>query len=346
MNEAVQAAKTTEAGPATAAPPPPAPPLVSIVISSFNPGEHLRVSVESALGQTWENIEVIVVDDGSTDGSIAAIEKIGDPRLRILRQPNSGKSVAMNRALTAARGEFYAIQDADDVSDPRRIERQVQRLLQDPSLAAVFCGHELILKGRSVAPRFCEKTPEDCRRDIQAWRMPAHDPTVMFRLSAVRGIEYDPALRIGQGYDYVLRVGERHPMAVIGESLYRYRVHPNSITRQGAARRQKAVVEVLRRAANRRGVPFTEDFASGIRIKSGRNAELDNNLAAHFIESVRDLRRAGRRREAISVGLCCAALHPFDPHYFKALVYGAMPEAFIDRLRRDGRRTTTGDVHG
>jgi glycosyltransferase involved in cell wall biosynthesis len=341
MNEAVQAAMMSDAGVATAP-----PPLVTIVISSFNPGEHLRAAVESALAQTWRNVEVIVVDDGSTDDSIATIESVDDPRLRILRQPNSGKSVAMNRALAAAHGEFYAIQDADDVSHPERIERQVNRLMQEPSLAAVFCGHELILKGRLVAPRFCEKSPDECRRDIAAWRMPAHDPTVMFRIKAIRGIEYDADLRIGQGYDYVLRVGERHPMAVIGESLYRYRVHPNSITRQGAARRQKAVIEVLRRAAGRRGVPFTEEFASGIRITSGRNAELDNNLAAHFIESVLDLRRARKRRQAISVGLCCAALHPLDPHYLKALVYGAMPGAFIDRLRRDGRRTTTGDVHG
>lgn len=341
MNEAVQAATRINTSAVIAS-----PPLVTIVVSSFNPGEHLRAAVESALAQTWRNVEVIVVDDGSTDDSIATIQSIEDPRLRLLRQPNSGKSVAMNRALAAARGEFYAIQDADDISHPERIERQVNRLAKDSSLAAVFCGHELILRGRSVAPRLCEKGPAECRRDIEAWRMPAHDPTVMFRLSAVRGMEYDPDLRIGQGYDYVLRVGERHPMAVIGESLYRYRVHPNSITRQGAARRQKAVVEVLRRAAGRRGVPFTDEFASGIRITSGRNAELDNNLAAHFIESVLDLRRARRRRQAISVGLCCAGLHPLDPHYLKALVYGALPEAFIDRLRRDGRRTTTGDVHG
>ncbi len=341
MNEAVEAAKTTDPRPAASA-----PPLVTIVISSFNPGEHLRASVDSALNQTWENIETIVVDDGSTDGSLETIRDIADPRLHILRQPNAGKSVALNRALAVARGEFYAIQDADDVSHPQRIERQVRRLMQEPSLAAVFCGHELILDGRSVAPRLCEKTPEECRRDIEAWRMPAHDPTVMFRLSAVRGIEYDPELRIGQGYDYVLRVGERYPMAVIGESLYRYRVHANSVTRKGAERRQKAVVDVLRRAAERRGVPFTDEFASGIRIKSGRNAELDNNLAAHFIESVIDLRRAGRRREALRVGFCCAGLHPLDPHYLKALVYGAMPKAFIDRLRRNGRRTGTGDAHG
>src|SRR5690606_2195699 len=143
-------------------------------------------------------------------GSVSRLEEMRDDRLRIIRQPNAGKSVAMNHALAEMRGEYYAIQDADDISHPTRIERQLGRILREPELAGVFCGHELLIGGKRCARRFREKEKAECRSDIEAFRMPAHDPTGMFRWKLVEGIEYAPELRIGQGFDYILRVGEKY----------------------------------------------------------------------------------------------------------------------------------------
>ena len=97
-------------------------PRVAVIIPVYNARPYLRSAVESVLGQTWQNLEVILVDDGSTDHSLDAVTDIDDRRLVIVRQANAGKPAAMNRALAMVDSDYYAINDADDLSHPQRIE--------------------------------------------------------------------------------------------------------------------------------------------------------------------------------------------------------------------------------
>ena len=313
-------------------------PLVSVIVCTYNAGDYLMPSLQSVLAQSHSNLDVLVVDDGSTDGSAAAAQaRLTDPRIRWFRQANAGKPAAMNFAIPQARGEFYALQDADDISHPRRIERLVAAMRADPELAAVYSGHELILDGRSVAPITRFRSREACRNDIEQIRMPAHDPTGMYRLSMVRGLRYREDLLLGEGYDYIMRVGERWPMVVLGECLYSYRIHDASITRADPERRTRLVREVIRCACERRGIAF-EDRPGGDRKpqRESHYAEQDNNLAAQFIDSVLDQRRSSSRVGAVRTALHCARLHPVDPHYYKALVYALSPWWLIKRIRRNG----------
>jgi glycosyltransferase involved in cell wall biosynthesis len=313
-------------------------PLVSILISVYNAGDYLRPSVESVLCQTYANIEVLIIDDGSTDHCMDSINHINDSRIRIISQPNSGKAVALNRALEELSGEFYAIHDADDISYPQRIEQQVRCLLENPQLAAVFTGHDIILDGRRLAPRFAFKNIEQCRWDIENMRLPAHDPTVMFRVSKVKDITYESTLRVGQGWDYILRVGEQYPMMVLGECLYSYRVHFESITRQDWDRRKQKIRNVKERACQRRGLNVDEFFPS--RFKSSPaviHREKEIGIVPHFMESVLDLRRAGRRQEALLTALACLRLHPCDIYYYKPLTYFLMPLGLVEYYRSKKR---------
>jgi len=223
-----------------------AKPLVSILISVYNAGDYLRPSVQSILSQTYSNLEILIVDDGSTDHCMDSIARLNDSRIRIMTQENAGRATALNRALEELSGRFYAIQDADDICHPRRIERQVQCMLENPDLAAVFTGYDIIVDGQRLAPRFTAKSAEQCRRENEQFRMPAHDPTGMFRLSIVMDMRYEPSLKVGAGFDYILRVGELHPMMVLGECLYSYRIHSSSTTRLDADRRKKMIRKVLR----------------------------------------------------------------------------------------------------
>lgn len=311
-------------------------PIASIIIPTYNAGEYLRPAVETALSQSESRIEIIVVDDGGSDGSVERLAELNDGRLRIMRQDNAGKSVALNRALQETTGSYYCILDADDLMHPDRVARQVAALEANPDVAAVFCGHELLLGGHRMAPRLRAKDRAACQRDIDAMRMPAHDPTGMYRVSMVRDIEYEPSLRIGQGYDYILRVGERWPMMVLGECLYSYRVHPNSITRQNVLKRHAAVELVRRRAAERRGVAVEALEAPNLI----RNRHRDNNLPAHFLESVVDLRRIGHNLSALKTAAHCAMLHPFDHDYYKPLAAALLPQRALRRLRRREREDT------
>lgn len=307
-------------------------PLVSVIICVYNAGEYCAPSLRSIVEQSYGRLEILVVDDGSTDGCLDGLADLDDRRVKVIRQPNAGKSVAMNQALSEMRGEFYAIQDADDISNRTRIERQVRCLIDSPDLAAVFCGHELVIGDRRMAPRFREKSREECRRDIEAFRMPAHDPTVMYRRSMVDGLEYQPQLWAGEGLDYILRVGEKYPMMVLGKCLYSYRVHPGSITRRDPAERERQVTEVLRQACERRGVEFAAVFPERLR-DSGRRASSDNGLAANFIESAIDLRREGRLLQALRTGMECIAIRPTELQYYKAMVYSLLPSRMLRSFR-------------
>ena len=175
--------------------------LVSILIPVYNAGEYLRPSVQSILSQTYSNLEILIMDDGSTDGCMDTIANLKDSRIRIINQKNSGKAVALNRALEELSGKFYAIQDADDISYPRRIERQVECMLENPELTAVFTGYDIIVGRQRIAPTFSGKSINECRQGIEQFRMPAHDATPMFRVSLVRKFCYEPTFWIGQGFD-------------------------------------------------------------------------------------------------------------------------------------------------
>jgi glycosyltransferase involved in cell wall biosynthesis len=310
-------------------------PLVAVIIPVYNARPYLRAAVESVLNQTHRNLEVILIDDGSTDGSVEVLAGITDPRLRIERQANAGKPAALNRAIASTDAEFYIVNDADDISHPTRLERMVACMQARPHVAGVFSGHDLILGDRTLAPQFREKDEAACLDDIERFRMPGHDPTPMYRLSMVRGFDFDPTLPVAEGLDYILRVGEQYPLYAVGECLYSYRIHQASITKRARDLCNSCVWRVLRRACERRGVRFEDIFGVGRDSpqQRPRNKELDNNLAANFIESVIDLRSAGRVGSAIVTGLQCSRLHPFDFHYHKALAYAVMPRYMLKRLR-------------
>ncbi len=314
-----------------------AQPKVTIVICAYNAGRFLLDSVHSALHQTWGNLEVILVDDGSTDGSTGLIREIRDPRLRILHQQNAGKPAALNLALSHLTGEFYAIQDADDLSYPDRIERQARCLMENPDVAGVFCGFDLLIGDKRLAPRSAAKSVDQCRHDIERLRMPGHDPTAMYRVELVKEFRYDPKLPVVEGVDYVLRIGERHPLMVCGATLYSYRVNLDGVTLKDPSHRLKCLQRALSIACARRGVPL-ERLPPALRRSFDRPLRVrdrDNNIAAHFMESVLDQRRSGRRWDAVRTGLYCASLHPFQPHYLKALIYSMAPLWMIPFLRRN-----------
>lgn len=117
-------------------------PLVSVLIPCFNTERWVAETLDSALGQTWPNIEIIVVDDGSTDASAAIVEGYADRGVRLIRQTNHGPSAARNQALAASRGEFIQYLDADDLLERSKVERQMERLLKRSDCAAVGIGRQ------------------------------------------------------------------------------------------------------------------------------------------------------------------------------------------------------------
>lgn len=113
-------------------------PLVSIVVCVFNGVEFLDEVVETVLAQSWTDWELIFVDDGSSDGSAQLIRRHSDPRIRLLAQPNRGASSALAVGIEAARGEFVALLDQDDIWEPAKLEAHLNRMRERPDLDLTF----------------------------------------------------------------------------------------------------------------------------------------------------------------------------------------------------------------
>ncbi|MBE9174996.1 glycosyltransferase family 2 protein [Synechocystis salina LEGE 06155] len=115
-------------------------PLVSILIPAYNAGPYIAETLESALGQTWQNTEIIVVDDGSRDDTLAIAKGYESSQVKVISQENRGASSARNRALKEAQGDFIQYFDADDLLNPPKIEDQVLLLQQNESGMLAACG--------------------------------------------------------------------------------------------------------------------------------------------------------------------------------------------------------------
>ena len=118
----------------------PPPPLVSVVIPAYNADPWVDGTLASVLVQTHGHLEVIAVDDGSTDGTVGRLRACSDPRLRVIEQANAGACAARNRGLAEAAGDFVQFLDADDLLSPDKIERQVARLQASPAGCLAVSG--------------------------------------------------------------------------------------------------------------------------------------------------------------------------------------------------------------
>ena len=140
-------------------------PLVSVVIPNFNGGPFLRPAVESILNQTYQDLEVIVVDDGSTDASLETVASIGDPRLTVITLPsNTGQnSVVRNIGIARSSGPLIATLDNEDLAHPGRIAAQVARFASNPSLALLGTGSDVVDEhGARVGPGSSRQDLAEC----------------------------------------------------------------------------------------------------------------------------------------------------------------------------------------
>ena len=156
-------------------------PTVSVIIPTYNRARYIGDSIRSVLLQTYADIEIIVVDDGSIDDTAKVIEAISDPRLFYLRQKNCGRSKARNHALSVARGKYITFLDSDDLYLPNKIELQVDYLIRHPGTGMVYTSAYCVDDVGELLPHKYEATVSGLIYEQIAFFMPVTItlPTVM-----------------------------------------------------------------------------------------------------------------------------------------------------------------------
>jgi glycosyltransferase involved in cell wall biosynthesis len=220
--------------------------LVSVIIPVYNVENYLADTIRSVLAQTYDHFEVILVDDGSTDGSLALAQQFSDPRIKIIRQRNRGLAGARNTGIRHARGEYLAFLDSDDLWLPEKLAFHVQHLGENPQVGISFSrssfidsqGHPL---GIHQMPKLSEITPGHllCRNPIGNGSAPVIRRRVLEQISFLDdrhgGPEvcyFDEALRRSEDIECWIRIAITTDWQVAGipQALTLYRVNGEGLS--------------------------------------------------------------------------------------------------------------------
>jgi glycosyltransferase involved in cell wall biosynthesis len=194
-------------------------PRVSVILPAYNAERTVRRAIDSVLTQTVTDLELIVVDDGSEDATAEVVQAVQDPRVRYVRRSHAGLPATLNAGLAEARAPVVAIQDADDWSDPRRLERELEVLDARPDVAVVGCRMpEVDAEGRELTPR-APFEAGDAYHVLMRFN-PISNPSAAYRRDVVMELGgYDTRYRCAPEYDLWLRVSDRHVVLALDEPL-------------------------------------------------------------------------------------------------------------------------------
>lgn len=282
-------------------------PVVTVLMPMFNASAHVREAIESVLAQSFRDFELLIVDDGSTDDSVTIAESFDDRRIRVVQnESNLGLVESLNRGLEVSRGDWIARQDADDVSHPMRLGRQLEFVCGNPTVSLIGSDASLVsAHGRNIG-----RWRTGGHADLVAWdlcfRTPFCHSTALFRREkAIRmgGYRDRPAC---EDYDLWARFGADGVVVTLRDPLVKYRLHERSIMAQ--SNKQGGGNAALRECLSstiQRTCPGIESQTVESLLPPWSGGEVGD--WSHYFAAVGDLQRSflrGRRPPPGFVRLC------------------------------------------
>lgn len=231
-------------------------PIVSVLMPVHNGAAYLRAATQSILQQSFADFELVVIDDGSTDDSLRILQQYArqDSRMRVISRENRGLTSTLNELIAAARGEFMARMDADDVAMPDRLGHQVEFLRSHPAVLCVAGAFAVIDDaGRYLTTLYPPTSNEEIQDHLVRGHCALSHPAVMARLQPIRqlgGYQCDFA----EDLDLWLRLGEQGELANLSEVVVQYRLHSASISERAGHRQRDAGRLACEAAWRRRGI--------------------------------------------------------------------------------------------
>jgi len=253
-----------------------------VVIGTWNRARFVSRAIESILGQTLANFELIVADDGSTDDTADVVRAFDDVRISYLPGPHAGISANLNRAIAVARAAYVALLDSDDWSYPARLEKQAAVLAERPEVAVV--GHRLLEvggDGRELNPRTTFASG-DINRELMHFN-PISNSCAMVRRDSVLAVgSFQTSYKCAVDWDLWLRVADRHVIHSLDETLGVRQMHSANISvrqeRDQIRAGLRTRVSTMRRRRSLRGapglIPATISYATPIALKRVRRRRL------------------------------------------------------------------------
>jgi len=208
--------------------------IITVYITNYNYGKYIKQAIESVLNQTYQNFEIIIIDDGSTDMSKQIIEGYEKhPKISVIFQQNKGLTISNNIAISVARGKYIIRLDADDYFEKNALKLLYNEFYKDNELGMVFGDWYEIDEFDNILT--IEKR-HDFKKDVSLFDQPAHGACTMFRLSYLKELQgYDESLSRQDGYELWFRFVKQYKIRNINIPIFYYRKHGNNLTSDDVA---------------------------------------------------------------------------------------------------------------
>lgn len=235
--------------------------LVSVLLPVYNGEKYISEAVDSILKQTYENFELIIIDDGSTDKTLSILKEYekNDTRIRLISRANKGLIASLNEGAELALGEWIARMDADDIAMPNRLERQLNWINQT---GADIAGTWVSFFGAKDFRIWKGYQSDDAIKIDMLFKCPLVHPAIMMRAKLLKQLKYDPAAEKAEDYDLWVRAAMQGiKMTNVPEGLLKYRQHDLQVT-VVASKDQLSMTEKIRER-------YFEYFVSLNKIEAG-----------------------------------------------------------------------------
>lgn len=224
--------------------------LVSIILPVYNAGKYISEAIESIINQTYQNLQIIIIDDGSTDNSLEIINSFKDKRINVISRKNMGLIFTLNEALQYAKGNYIARMDADDISRSDRIEKQVSFLKKNPNISIIGSYATIINESNHIIGY---RKPAKHNFSLKATCFlgsPFIHPSVMFNKKLINNeLYYSDEFLHAEDYELWSRLATKDDIkfSTIPEYLLMYRVLNTSISRTYSEKQKKMTLKVQKR---------------------------------------------------------------------------------------------------
>lgn len=206
-------------------------PLISIIIPTYNKSQYLKEAIESVLNQTYKEIEVIVVDDGSTDNTGEVVKSFDDPRVIYFFQKNKGPAAARNSGLRRAKGKYIAFLDSDDLWLKEKLKKQIDFMEKNSEIGLLGTGcYEITDKGKIIGKKIFPIKNEILQKDLIKYN-PFIQSSVMVKREVFDKVGlYDENFRESEDYELWLRIAENYKIRNLAEPLVMKRYYREGLS--------------------------------------------------------------------------------------------------------------------
>lgn len=298
-------------------------PRISVMMPVYNTASYIAQAVKSVLDQSMRDFELVIIDDGSTDGSDAIVRSLAasDSRMRFTARGNVGAVQTRNEILAQCRGQYLAVLDSDDIALPDRLAQQTKFLDQNPDVVAVGGSFDLIDgKGRKLTTLNPPTEDAEIQQRLLAGHCSLCHSCGMIRREAMQAVGgYDTHFMFAQDLDLWLRLGEHGKLANLKETVVSFRLHDKSISETKRHEQRALAREACERAWKRRSIQG--NFEASQPWRPGRDSESRHKYAMMYGWWAF---QAGERRTAALYACKAIAACPSKLDSYKLLVSSAI----------------------